>query len=105
MASQASSAAAALQDGAANVAQAGAHGEAVDMSLSEALNATDCLVLRALTVYNIVGPLPTGSLNPSSLPLKPLDVSNPNPISHFFDILSDYDGTAAGQDGFAVRVT
>ena len=41
-----------------------------NMSLSDAIEATEHLVLRDLPAHVPVGPLPVGPLTPSTLPLK-----------------------------------
>lgn len=46
--------------------------EGDNMSLSDAIGATEHLTLRELPAHVHVGPLPLGSVTPSTLPLKEL---------------------------------
>ena len=60
------------------------HGQDVT-SIQTCLDVTDCMVLRSLQAYVIVGPLPAGSVKPDDLPLHAIDPAKM--YSTFFDIM------------------
>ena len=67
---------------------AGAAVENVDAQV--ALDAVAHLHIRDLPEHVLVGPLPTGAFNPSTLPLQ-LVTSNQQNLVHVFDVVTGVD--------------
>eukprot|EP00438_Fugacium_kawagutii_P033072 Skav214284 [mRNA] locus=scaffold7438:20461:24713:- [translate_table: standard] len=77
--------------------------EGDNISLSDAITATEHLTLRELPANVHVGPLPIGAVTPITLPLKELSESTPS-IKHFVDLTYDVEVAAINIDNLKAIV-